>query len=223
MKERVLTLTKCKICNSETHQIIDKQITATYNVCDNCTFIYKQKKFHLSYEQEEKEYSRHNNSLENIGYVNMFKKVIDDFIIPLHIKGEVLDFGSGPVPVFVEVMKDYGFSMHDYDAFYNKNDEYKNIKYDLITSIEVFEHFSDPLKEIGHLVSLLNDDGYLLIKTFQRNMDLDEFLLWWYKRDLTHIAFYNNEVFKYLENLYPIKFIKTNDRDVVIFKKVKEM
>jgi len=210
---------KCVICDAETHSIIDPQITAEYDVCTNCEFIYKSKEFHVTFKREHEEYNKHNNSMENEGYVNIFKNIIKDFISELNIERKVLEFGSGPNPVFKEILEDNGFNVFDYDPFYNENERYKENKYQLITSNEVIEHFSNPIKEFELLVSLLEEGGYLLISTLFRKMDEESFLTWWYKRDLTHIAFYNMTTFEHLAKKFNLDIVKHNDKNIVVFQK----
>jgi hypothetical protein len=213
---------KCKICGGNTTPLQDTHMNVGYHVCLHCTFIEKDKQYHLTYEQEKKEYLRHNNTLENIGYVNMFQKIIDDHIKPLNINQKVLDYGSGPVPVFREILLRNGYDIYDYDPFYNNDDSYLKNQYQLITSIEVVEHFYSPIKEFKHIVALLEEDGYLLIRTELREMNDDAFLSWWYRRDVSHVSFYNIAVFQYLETMLPLKLIYTNNKNIVILHKQKE-
>ena len=110
--------------------------------------------------------------------------------------------------------------MYDFDPFFNKNDEYLNKKYQLITSTEVVEHFVDPLKEFKHLARLLEEGGYLLIMTRLRTMNNEEFLNWWYRRDLTHISFYNHKTFQEIGKKFGLKIISTNNVNVIVYQKI---
>lgn len=211
--------TKCVICGSDTKVIYDPQIIVDYDVCEHCGFIYKQKKHHLPHVEEEKRYLRHENTFENKAYVNMFQDMIEEFIEYLYIKRKVLDFGSGPVPVLKKLLQDKKYDVYDYDFFYNRNEEYKDNKYQLIVSTEVVEHFSDPIKEFKHLVDLLEDGGYLLITTYFRKMNKDQFLVWWYRRDITHVSFYNMKTFEYLAKEFNLEIVKHNNKNTILFKK----
>lgn len=211
--------TKCKICGGSVSVIDDPQIKVQYSLCKTCTFINKQDRYYTTYERENEEYNRHNNTLENKGYVEYLQTIIDSFITPLDIKRNILDFGSGPFPAFKILLEKQNYNVYDYDFFYNKNEEYKNHKYQLITVIEVIEHFHNPLKELDILYSLLEEGGYLLIKTGFRNMDIEPFLTWWYRRDITHVSFFNLDVFKEIEKRYNLKRITHNDKDTIILQK----
>ena len=210
----------CIICHGTTHLLEDTQIKVMNDVCDDCGFIYKQKEFHMSLDSEVTEYNKHNNSFESLGYVDMFVRLIDGFIDDLNIERKILEFGSGPGPVLKELLIRKNHKVFDYDPFYNPNEEYKNHKYQLITSTEVAEHFSDPLKEFAHLTSLLEDDGYLLIMTSFRTMSEDKYLKWWYRRDGTHISFYNIDVFNKIAAINNLKIVKHNDKNIILFQKL---
>ena len=211
---------KCIICGSETREINDPQIKVIHMVCDKCMFIFKDEPFLMKKNDEKTEYNRHENSLENEGYVNIFNDLIDNYIQELNITRKVLEFGSGPTPVFKTLLQRKGYEVFDFDPFYNNNQEYLSNKYQLITSTEVAEHFFDPIKEFKHLVSLLEENGYLVIMTRFRNMDEIEFLNWWYRRDRTHVSFYNIETFNYLKDLLNLRIIKQNNKNIIVFQKI---
>jgi SAM-dependent methyltransferase len=208
----------CKICSGSTHQLVDPLLKVVYDVCDTCDFIYKQAAYHVSKEREHHEYNQHNNTFESTGYVNIFKHLINDFILPLKITGKGLDYGSGPGPVLKTLLMREGYEMFDYDPFYNDNVDYLNHTYDFITSTEVIEHFSDPLKEVKHLVSLLKKGGRLILMTQFRSMDEHAFLNWYYRRDVTHISFYRLKTFQYLETVFDLEIVKTNYKNIIVYK-----
>lgn len=212
-------MTKCIICNGDTHTITDKRFQAQYDVCEVCEFIYESKEYHISSESERKVYDLHINTMENEGYVNIFKRIMNDFIKELNITRKVLEFGSGPTPIFKQLLEMEGYNVYDYDPFYNDNSSFKDHKYQLITSNEVAEHFTNPLQEFELLTSLLEPGGYLVISTGFRTMDEDAFLNWWYKRDTTHIAFYNMTTFSFLAEKFNLDIIKDNGKNTVAFKK----
>ncbi len=213
-------MTKCLICGSATTNIIDSQIRVTHSHCDNCGFIYKNKEFHLSIDVEHQNYKMHNNSFESEGYVQIFVNLVNEYIKPMNIEGKILEFGSGPGPVLKELLIREGYDVFDFDPFFNINVDYLKYKYQLITSTEVVEHFVDPSKEFKHLSGLLQKDGYLLLMTRLRTMDTEEFLNWWYRRDLTHISFYTLETFKEIGKRNGLKIVNTNNVNIIVFKKI---
>ncbi len=119
----------------------------------------------------------------------MFDDFLDYSIENLHVKS-VLDFGSGPTPVLAELLKKRGLRVEYFDKFYQPNEIYKNKKYDLIASTEVFEHLENPKKILKFLTSHLEPDGIIAIMTLFHSNKIDDFLKWWYRRDPTHITFF---------------------------------
>ena len=209
----------CIVCGGETTPLQDKQFPITYHVCNDCDFIFKDESNRISNEKELNEYSRHNNSMESTGYVNIFKDLIKNYISPLNVSGKTLDFGSGPGPVLYQLLLEEGHNAFHYDPFYNKDLSYKDSNYQLITCTEVAEHFFQPLDELKHLSSLLEKDGYLLIMTHLRNQDIDVFLNWWYRRDPTHVCFYHLKTLEYIAQACGLDLIKHNNKNIILFKK----
>ncbi len=207
---------KCIICGKETSELLDKQFNQVYRECPNCKVVFTNPSDYLESELELDQYSRHNNSIESPGYVEMFERFLD-FTVPEDFEGKFLDFGSGPEPVLQTVLNRKGFSCDIYDPYYA--DHTPQRKYDFITSTEVFEHFYDPNKEMEMITRLLNPGGYLAIMTLFINEEID-FQNWWYRRDPTHVTFYHLETFNYLAKKYDLEVIKTNKKNYILFRKV---
>ncbi len=221
MKQKIeeTVINKCKICGSTTTELLDAQLKVTYDVCHKCDFISKQKDYHLNPNIEKQRYSTHNNFPSNEGYVKIFKSMLELHVKPLKNVKKALDFGSGPYPTLKLMLSDMGFEAHDFDPFFNNNDEFKDHKYDLITTTEVIEHMSDPMKELELLISLLNNNGYLLIMTNYRKMDLEEFLKWWYRRDHTHVSFFNERTFNYIKDYFSLIEVSNNNKNIIVLQK----
>lgn len=211
-------MVRCKICNNKTYILYDKQFDIKYYRCNSCDFIYEDIENHISFKREKKIYELHNNSIDNEGYVNMFNKFIDSFESFL-VGKKLLEFGSGPAPVFAELMRKRNYDVTIYDPYYFSDKLFKDNKYDVITSTEVFEHFVNPLGEIEMLVGLLNKEGILAIMTQFSKQD-DHFLNWWYRRDETHISFYNEKTFMYIAEKFNLKIVYTNNKDYMILKRM---
>ncbi|AIO18645.1 hypothetical protein KQ51_00765 [Candidatus Izimaplasma bacterium HR1] len=216
----VKEISLCKICNSPTDELFDKQLKVTYDVCHKCDFISKQESFLLTPDEEQGRYATHKNDDEgNIGYMNMFNNLIDLHVRPLKKVKNILDFGSGPYPMLKKILDRDGYNVAIYDPFFSKDLAYQNNMYDLITTTEAIEHFVNPIKEIEHLLSLLNDQGYLVIMTNFRTMDVEGFTTWWYRRDPTHISFFNDNTFNYLKGRYNLIEISNNHKNIITLQK----
>jgi len=211
----------CKICKSKSIKIIDTKTDKIYHRCQNCDYIYLNNKFHLNQENEKKHYDNHNNNLESLGYVKIFENLITDFILPQkqNIK-TALDFGCGEGEVLPTLLNQKNILCDKYDLFYFPKKNYRDKKYDLITSTEVFEHLNNPLNTIKELLLHLNKNGYLLIMSAFHPSDNEDFLKWFYIKDVTHIGFFSILTFQYLAKKFNLKILQNNSKNIIMFKKL---
>lgn len=209
----------CKICGKKTVELYDDQFNATYYYCKNCDYISLDEKLIVSNEKEKSLYNYHNNSMENIGYVNMLKKFIERFIKPyIDIETDALDFGCGPGPVLSELLKSVGIKTDIYDPYFFPKRIFVNKNYGLITCTEVFEHFKNPIENFKLLDNLLINNGILALTTLFQP-DIKMFTKWWYRRDATHISFYTLNTFKYIANYFNYEILDFNEKNTCVLRK----
>ena len=210
----------CKICQSSTSVIKDVKKELNYYRCSSCGFVYLDDTQRVDEAREKKQYDQHNNSLENEGYVQMFEEFIDLSIAPYLANIQTaLDFGSGPTPVFSELLRRRGLEVDIYDLFYAPQKVYESKSYDLISSTEVFEHLSKPLEVLELLSKHLNPQGYIVLMTKFPPKEDDAFLNWWYRRDPTHISFFTPQSFELMAEKVGLKLLKTINSNIAIFQK----
>ena len=210
----------CKICLSETMNLWDKKKNIYYHRCMSCGFVFLDEHAIVDRSIEKKHYEKHNNSFECTGYVNMFDEFIFKAISPLlSMLKTALDFGCGHTPVLAELLKRNGLEVDHYDFYFFPNERYKTKKYDLITSTEVFEHLKEPRKVLKTLVNSLNDNGYIVLMTQFPPLDDEEFLKWWYRRDITHISFFTPQSFEIMAEEMGLRVLKIIDNNMVVFQK----
>lgn len=210
----------CKICNSLATLATDKKTLKTYHKCPTCSYIFLDEQFYVHSEREKKHYDKHHNSFESLGYVKMFEDLIDEFVTPQkqHIK-TALDFGCGEGEVLPILLEKNTITCDRYDIFYFPKKVYENKQYDLIVSTEVFEHLKSPLEVLAEILLHVKDGGYLLLMSAFHPSNDDEFFKWWYIRDITHIGFFNLLTFEYLANMFGLKIIKHNFKNIILFQK----
>ncbi len=203
----------CKTQNSDT--LFHKSENREYYHCKECDLVFVPKKFFISKEDEKKKYDNHQNNLENVGYVNFLNRLLIPLQEQIKTNAKGLDFGSGPGPTLSTIMINNGYHMDIYDYFYAPNIDVFEKKYDFITSTEVIEHLHNPIKELERLYKCIKDDGILGLMTAFR---VEDFENWYYKRDLTHIAFYSYDTFVWIARYFKAKLIVPQD-GVVLLKK----
>ena len=130
----------------------------------------------------------------------------------------VLDYGCGNNHILSDIIEKNGYNSSYYDLYFYPDVNYKKARYDAIILEEVIEHLSNPLEVLNELVTLLNNNGNLIIRTQFIPKDLLN-KKWWYLRDITHISFFNFSTFKYLSKLLSLQIIYCNEKDLIILKK----
>lgn len=208
----------CKICGSNDLKVLD--LKEKYFFCNDCEVIFIDPAEIVAADEEKERYEGHDNNHENEGYVKMFEDFIEKVIDPhldLDSEDKVLEFGCGPGPVLADLLAEKGAEVDCYDPYFFPDKIFKTKKYDLITSTEVFEHFSDPLKEMELLSSHLKVGGYLAVMT-SFHPGPEEFEEWWYKWDPTHIVFYNQKTFEMIVSKFDLEIVFSDQEKYILFR-----
>ncbi len=211
---------KCKICNSETVEVVDNKTKKIYHKCLECEYIFLDELFYVDEVREKKHYDKHHNSFESLGYVKMFEELIEEFVAPLKENiNSALDFGCGEGEVLPLLLERDKILCDRYDLFYFPQKVYLGKEYDLILSTEVFEHLKNPLEIFKELLSHVKKDRYLLLMSAFHPSNDEKFLEWWYIRDITHIGFFNLKTFEYIADKLNLKIVKHNLKNIIVFQK----
>lgn len=210
--------TNCKICKSKTTRIerrLRKRAESRfYRHCPNCDFIFLEEQHLCTTEEEFNRYKRHENSIEDAGYVAIFMKFINKAIVDYVKRDDIkcLDFGSGPQPVLAELLeREFGRSVDIYDKFYASEKVYEGKTYDLITATEVAEHLDDPLYYFQLFKKLLRPEGILSVMTLF-HPGKDNFTEWFYINDPCHISFYSTKTMAVIAGIvgFDIRYCDNN-------------
>ena len=210
----------CKLCSNEhLTKIEDIQMKNTYYQCKNCDFIFSKNLPNI--EQEQQQYSNHNNSIENEGYVQMFQDFINFAITPFTDKTKpLLEFGSGPGPVLSHLLKQKDFNVQIYDPIYANDCSWKHKKFNTIISTEVFEHLHKPKESIKELLNSLDAGGTLAFQTIFHPQNEEKFLKWWYRRDPTHVGFFSHITLEKMQDVFDLELLKFDEKNIAVFKKL---
>lgn len=211
---------KCPICN-DNNQITELE-TPTFFACVNCGFWYKNPMSHLSSSDEKARYQQHENTIENKGYVAMFERFLNTAVLPFVVRGKVLDFGCGPVPVLAKLLKNEGFDVDVYDPYFYPNRGFECQQYDLITCTETCEHFNYPLEAFELMASLLKPEGKIALQT-EFIPDIKKFAGWYYKNDPTHVGFYSRKVFEFIAEKLGLTILFCDDQRYCVLTPSKDV
>ena len=209
---------KCNICQTPTDEFENEDIL--YYHCKGCEYIFKSPIYYSDFDTQKERYNLHQNSDESDGYIAYFQRFLD-FVLPFVGTSKcnnALDFGCGVSSLLSKMLTQNGIECSYYDPIYHPNN-YKNQKYQLIVSTEVFEHLHNPDETFGELLALLDDGGYLAIQTEFHPNGIDKFKKWYYHKDPTHIVFFTPKSFEVLASLFGAKVIGDNGKNMVVIQK----
>lgn len=213
--------------NKKLPDIIYKEYEYKVMKCKECTLIFQ--KFICDDEFSNYLYEHLINKTEslnkkkNLSFINFQEYILDMCLISKLFKKKskdikILEFGTG-WGFWSRLAKSLNYEIDGVEiseSRINFIDDYKiNIsrkidqtkKYDFIYSNQVFEHLGNPKNEFSDLLSVLNQDSYILIKVPSSFLfKQKEFLKKNTYKDvlfpLEHINLYNKKVFKFLCKKY---------------------
>jgi hypothetical protein len=177
----------CPLCKCDNLKFLSRFCERDYYRCEECVLAFVPSYDHLSSSAEVLRYDKHNNGVDNPGYVKYLEEVAD-YVARIPVKDpQILDFGCYRNKVLVSILKKMGYDCEGYDPCYHIGLAALLKKYDLVVLCEVIEHLCDPDKEIDLIKTLLKDKtGHILIRTELYSVDRD-IEKWWYTNDETHI------------------------------------
>ncbi len=179
----------CPLCCHAGRQAVHAHRRYFYH-CRECDLVWVPATQHIDVDAERARYLTHNNTIDNAGYAAMLSRPIESLRKHDPDARRILDYGSGPAPVFVELLHRAGYDAVGYDPLFSPDVDLSR-PFDAVVSIETFEHFAGPRAEIDRIGTLLRPGGCLVIMTrFHSGPEM--IADWWYARDVTHVAFYSD-------------------------------
>lgn len=191
-----------------------------YYCCDECRLIFLSSRFFLNEQEEKAHYDTHENNPSDDGYRRFLSQLADPLTGFLCKESIGLDFGAGPGPTLSLMLEERGFGMRIYDPVYSPDMSVLESKYDFITCTETIEHFKEPGKSFRLLWHCLKPGGYLGLMTQFYNADID-FTNWRYRRDPTHVCFYQKQTIDWVCREYSAQPVYDKG-NVVIVKKLAD-
>lgn len=211
---------QCPVCGSENWRLFDEDKFRTYHLCLVCSLIFVPREKILSFEEEAARYDAHENDESSPDYRAYLGKTAEAILAIVGKKAKGLDFGSGKTVLLEKIFESHGVEVDSYDLYFHpKEDIWKN-KYDFIVLSEVVEHLSHPTEVMQKLARLIKGHGKIFIKTKLYPPDPVAFHNWFYKRDMTHVQFFDYNSMAKLADLMGMQGPhKVNAPDLYEFKK----
>lgn len=206
----------CPLCLSYKVEQFDQDKFRHYLKCD-CGLVFVPREELISEEDEKKRYDSHQNSESDPGYRNYLKQIADA-VLPYVKENEVgLDFGCGRSKVLEEILHSDGVHVSSFDLFYHPEQDLLEKKYHFLILSEVIEHLRDPREIMLKLKELLHPRGKIFIKTKWYPAEAQKFSEWFYKRDLTHVQFFNETSFQELGRIIGLENLQDLGNDLYLF------
>lgn len=207
---------RCRLCEEIASKTAKDPLGRQVYSCSECGYVFISQQDILPDHEEESRYLEHENSISDAGYVAFLSRLLEPMSSFLKYDDLVLDYGSGPEPVLAQLLRHRGFDAFTYDPFFSP--VLHEAVYDGVTATESFEHFFNPKEEIETIVSLLSPGGVLGVMTLRYDERTD-FQDWHYMRDPTHIGFFSNKTFRWIEGVYSLELIYDDGERVIIWRK----
>jgi hypothetical protein len=215
-------MNNCVLCSSviTSPELIIKNDTRKYHICDECHLIQVKKDFYPSKMEAEKRYLQHKKDAGSNGHITHLRKALQPSAIYIHAADECLDYGCGPVPVLSEIIiREMSAGCDFYDPYFGFTIPEKK-QYDHIFCLETAEHFLNPKSEFDNIFNRLRPGGHVILMT-ERYRDLLFFADWYYRRDFTHVVFFHQNTLLYIEQKYEFNRVYDDGKSVSIFRKSK--
>ena len=207
----------CPLCSDHNTQEYSQDKLRSYLICSKCELIFVPRHQLISIEDERIRYEHHENESEDPAYLNYLSKIEQESALHLSKGDEGLDFGCGPSPLLGTIFSKNGFPTTSYDLFFHANNDYQNKTYNFIILSEVIEHLRSPIEVMLKLRSLLKPQGKIFIKTKfypEKNLFND----WFYKRDVTHVQFFNQTSLKFLATELQMTMVEKIGSDLYLLR-----
>ncbi len=211
----------CPLCQGLSTSLLHKGGKASGNRdflhCGECDLVFVPRSQLLDSQQQNDRYLEHNNDVYDPDYRKFLSRLYDELKPHLLTGAKGLDYGSGPGPALVAMMREDGFDVDMFDIFFHNDEAVLEKTYDFITCTETAEHFTDPASEFQRLFAMMREPAWLGIMTGML-ADWSQFPDWYYHHDPTHVNFFSAKTMSWIaqKHQYTATYPAEN---VVLFRK----
>jgi SAM-dependent methyltransferase len=191
----------CPLCFSYSAALLYEESGREFFACSTCSLAFLARFNRLPPDQEKSRYVQHNNDINDPRYRGFVRPLYEEVRKHVRTGASGLDFGSGTGPVLAEMLRNAGHKVSLFDPFFHKAYKILGRTYDFILTCEVVEHLFDPAAVFLRLRRMLRDGGVLGIMTLLWEEGID-FASWHYRRDPTHVVFYSQATFRWIQRHY---------------------
>lgn len=186
---------RCPLCGGQTHAL-----QCSYVICAACGLAHLLPVHHLTTTAEFAHYCTHRNDPRDARYRAFLDRLAEPMTRRVPAPAHGLDYGSGPGPTLSAMLEERGYTMRNYDPYFAPDAAALARQYALIACSETVEHFRHPAPEFDRLARLLEPGGCLGVMTRMFDADDPEFDFdgWWYRRDPTHVCFYQRRTMRWI-------------------------
>jgi SAM-dependent methyltransferase len=208
----------CPLCKNQSDNIkpVEGPLNRDYFHCRGCDLIFVSPDDLLSVQEERERYEKHENDINDPGYVKFLNQAIEPAFFYLKGGMKGLDYGSGPGPALSRLLVERGVDCQDYDPVFGP--PLPEGFFDFVFSTEAFEHFFDPVKELELIGERLTPGGFLVVMSMW-HQGTEKFGNWFYARDDTHVLFFSRKTFEYIARRWNYELLWDDGKRVIILRK----
>ena len=207
----------CPLCNEKSYILYEGK--QRYYQCKNCYGIFVDRVDLLDKDQEIDVYTQHDIDTDDKGYRTFVSPITGSILKDFRANHLGLDFGAGRSRIISAVLSDSDYVVENYDPLFFDDKKLLKQKYDFISSCEVIEHFFEPYKEFLLLKSMMKNGSklYLMSEVYHDDIDFEK---WYYKNDPTHVFFYHEKTFRWIQEEFGFSSVDIYKR-LIIFENLK--